>query len=221
ADGCAKGAGKLRLEDPDPQPDGLSWQPVFEEDETGWTGHPISPYGWVERQPIRLPRADWALALQAGDTVLDLHIPRKDSFTVEDCRESMRQAYEFFPKQFPEQPFKASYCHTWFFTPQLQQLLPPESNVVRFQREFYLFPYPGGPGFLWAFVFGERYQNIADAPRDTSLRRAVLAWMEAGRELFDLPGLRFHSPEEWGSQVYMRPWDREHPEAQPQPGLAG
>jgi hypothetical protein len=35
----------------------------------------------------------------------------------------------------------------------------------------------------------------------------VLDWLEAGGEIFDLPGVRFHPPEEWGSQPYMREWD--------------
>ena len=100
------------------------------------------------------------------------------------------------------------YCHTWFFTPQLQTLLPPESAIVKFQREFYLYPFPGNIGFLWSFVFGEKYPDPFTAPRDTSLRRAVLDWIGQGKEIFDLPGIMFHTPEEWGTQPYMRQWDR-------------
>jgi hypothetical protein len=204
-DGNAYGAGGTTA-----QTDELIWHPVFEESETRWRGNPVSPYGQVEKNPICLPRTEWQLILQQGDTVLDLHIPRFDPFTAADCRESMYQAYDFFARQFPEQPFKASYCHTWFFTPQLQLLLPRESNLVRFQREFYLYPFPGGPGFLWEYVFGERYPVPAGAPRDTSLRRAVLDWLEQGGELFDLPGVRFHDPQDWGSQPYMSEWDQHH-----------
>jgi len=156
-----------------------------------------------------LTNSDWELALQEGDDVLDIHIPRSGPFTVEACRESLRQAYEFFPRHWPDQPFKASSSHTWFFTPQLQQLLPPESNIVCFQREFYLYPsFRGGPGFLWSFVFGERYPDRATAPRDTLLRKAVLEWLDQGGELFDLSGVRFHGPDDWGSQPYMHLWDQ-------------
>ncbi len=211
ADGYAQGAGQIHAETPPAQPDPSAWRPVYEESNAGWRGNPVSPYGWVERNPVWLPRGDWQPALQPGDTVLDLHIPRKDSFSAADCRNSLEQAHQFFARLFPEQPFQASFCHTWFFTPQLQQLLPTESNLVRFQREFYLFPYAGGPGFLWAYVFGERYPQPQGAPRDTSLRRAVLTWLEEGKELFDLPGLCFHGPQAWGSQPYMRRWDQQHP----------
>ena len=204
ADGYARGAGGH------PSPE-ASWRPPFEERPEGWYGCIISPYGSVLPEPVLLPREEWEVALRRGDTVLDLHIPRGENLTAEDCRESFRRAFDFFAWQYPERPFKACYCHTWFFTPQLQQILPRESSIVRFQREFSLFPYPGGPGFLWNFVFGKKYSisDLAAAPRDTSLRRAVLDRLARGEDIFDLPGVMFHSPEEWGAQPYMTRWDRQ------------
>jgi hypothetical protein len=203
ADGYALGAGRREVDAPAVDLEASAWQPVFEERADGWRGNPVSPYGYSLKAEVFLPAAEWELALRQGDIVLDIHIPPTDSFKVEDCRDSLRQAHDFFARYSPERPIKASFCHTWFFTPQLQQLLPPESNVVRFQREFYLFPFAGGPGFLWNFVFGEKITDPASAPRDTSLRRAVLDWLAAGKELFDLPGVAFHAPEAWGSQPYM------------------
>jgi hypothetical protein len=215
SDGFALGAGRINLDAqptwealaPAPVPEGGEWQPVFEEGETGWKGHPVSPYGYVLREETFLPRDGWECVLRHGDTVLDMHIPPWDTFTVETCRASLRQAFDFFPQQFPDNPIRAGFCHTWFFTHPLQEFLLPESHIVQFQREFYLYPHPGGPGFLWEYAFGEKYRNLATAPRDTRLRWAVLDWLGQGKELFDLPGVFFHGPEEWGSQPYMRAWD--------------
>ena len=211
-DGYALGAGRSRPEDPfyqdRPQSIEETWSPAFEARPEGWWGHPVSPYGCVFKDAQLLLRAEWDLVLQQGDNVLELHIPRSDPFTLEICQDSLRRAFEFFREQAPDRPFKASYCHTWFFTPQLQQILPPESNIVRFQREFYLYPFPGTPGFLWDYVFGEKVRSMASAPRDNSLRRAVLDWLANGGELFDLAGVMFHGPGEWGSQPYMSRWDQ-------------
>jgi hypothetical protein len=211
SDGYALGAGKLPEQArpflPEPKQDENGWQPVFQVLKNGWKGNPVSPYGRVIKNPAFLDKADWEVILQSGDAVLDIHIPRKDRFCVEDCRDSISQANQFFSQQFPEQPFKALFCHTWFFTIQLQQILPPTSNIIRFQREFYLYPFPGNLGFLWGFVFGERKIDLENIPRDTYLRRSVLDWIENGKELFDLPGLYFQSPTEWGSQTYMSQWD--------------
>ena len=209
ADGYAMGAGQKGDEQAEDRPVEMGWTPIFEQSETGWRGHPISPYGCVLPQLRDFPRADWDCILQHGDPVLDLHIPKTKDLTEADCRASFQQAAEFFAWQYPDRPARASFCHTWFFTPQLQTLLPPESSIVRFQREFYLYPHAGGPDFLWSFVFGEKYPDPATAPRDTRLRRAVLDWLAEGKELFDLPGVLFHPPAEWGTQPYMTRWDQE------------
>ena len=183
------------------------WLPVFQADASGWRGHPVSPYGFALKSETFLPASQWDLILQHGDTVLDIHIPRPGAFNLAVCRDSLQQALPFFAGQVLASPIRALFCHTWFFTPQLQQMLPPESSIVRFQREFYLYPYPGSPSFLWSFVFGDAVRDPRTAPRDTSLRRAVLDWLNHGGELFELAGVMFHSPQDWGSQVYMRSWD--------------
>ncbi|MBE0695519.1 MAG: hypothetical protein IH586_01210, partial [Anaerolineaceae bacterium] len=152
-------------------------------------------------------RSDWDLALKKGDTVLDMHIPRADRFRMEDCQDSLRQAYQFFSRYYPERPFKACFCHTWFFSPQLQQIAPLESNIVRFQREFYLFPFAGKVAFLWFYVFGEGVKERASAPDNTTLQRSVLSWLANGGEIFDLPGVMFHGPDEWGTHPYMRSFE--------------
>lgn len=196
-DGNASGAGG---KPPEVDP----WYAEFEETPAGWRGNSITAQGSTLHQKIFLLRSEWQPVLKHGETVLDLHIPRGVKMTEASCRESFQQAYQFFPEFFPDQPAKGVYCHTWFFTPQLQQILPPESNIVRFQREFYLYPHPGSPQFLWNFVFGEKYPDVTTAPRDTELRNSVLDWLEQDNELFDLPGVMLHAPDEWGTQPYYK-----------------
>ena len=203
-DGSAWGAGLI---DGSHLPHGPeTWLPTFEASPDGWRGHAVSPYGTVAREACFYPAAEWEVILQCGDTVLDLHIPRKDALNPQTCGTSYAEALAFFARVFPERPPKALFCHTWMFSPQLQQFLPPSSNVVQFQREFYLYPLAGNPNYLWNFVFGDKYpqRERASAPRDTHLRRAVLDCLEGGGEIFDLPGLMFHPPAEWGSQPSMR-----------------
>ena len=211
ADGYALRAGKSGINGSRPaesEPDESPWHANLAESPAGWHGNLIAPRGNVLRESMFLPREEWECILTKGDTVLDLHIPRASNLTVEDCRASFEEAHSFFARIAPERPFKALYCHTWMFTPQLQSLLPPESNIVKFQREFYLYPFAGGPSFLWQFVFGDKYRDPMTAPRDTSLRRDVVAWLTEGKELFDLPGVLFHEPEKWGTQPYMGSWEQ-------------
>ncbi len=196
-----------------------AWLPEWAEEADGWRGHRVTPYGWAQRQAVFLPRAEWAPALQQGDTVLDVHIPRLDPLTEATCRASLAWSERFFAEYFADQPYRAVFCHTWFFTPQLQKLLPSESHIVRFQREFFLYPYPGDLQYLWNFVFTRKYPDRATAPRDTALRRAVLDWLDGGGEIFDLPGVRFHGAEAWGTQPYMRAWDEKAQDELPAPAV--
>jgi hypothetical protein len=210
ADGFALGAGlneaQRSKEVPDPA---AGWRPIFETTPLGWRGSPVSPYGCALNSEVFLKAAEWDLVLQKNDPVLEIHIPRQGALTLDACRDSLQKAEDFFAQQSPHQPAQAYFCHTWFFTPQLQQILPPESNIVRFQREFYLYPFPGSPDFLWGFVFGGQFKDPKTAPRDTSLRCSVLDWMGQEKDLFDLPGVMFHKPGDWGSQPYMSQWDKQ------------
>ncbi len=196
ADGYAEGAGGSEIKEDE------RWFAVFEATPAGWRGNRLAPLGYTLREEVFLLRSEWEPALRNGDTVLDMHIPRGDKLTPESCQDSLSRAFSFFPEFWPEQPFKGVHCHTWFFTPQLQQILTRDSNLVRFQREFYLFPHSGSKDFLWEYVFGKKYPDPATAPQDTLLRKAVLDWIAQGNELFDLPGVMLHSPEQWGSQPY-------------------
>ncbi|MBN2502283.1 MAG: DUF5596 domain-containing protein [Anaerolineales bacterium] len=146
------------------------------------TGYPISPRGYVLPDPVSIPRPEWQSALQPGDYVLDMHIPAGGGLSFETWSASMRQAAAFFPAHFPDMLPKAFVCLSWMYSPDLEKLLPPESNLVRHLSEMYLFPVPGA--YLW-FIFMQDEFDPATAPRDTSLQRAVLAYLEQGHAWHD------------------------------------
>lgn len=193
SDGAAWGAGRSPGTDI-PAPDESAWKPAFKATKDGWRGHPVNSPGRVEREPVFLRRSEWAPVLRRGDTVLDVHIPRDDPFDPDSCRSSYGQAVEFFARVFPKRPFKAFRCHTWIFTPQLSEILPPSSNLLKFQRDFALYPNPGTRRFLFQFVFGGN-EDLSTAPRGTSLQRGVLDWIASGGVLYDLAGVRFQAPD--------------------------
>ena len=83
---------------------------------------------------------------------------------MEACRRSLEEALRFFPACFPEVPFVAFSCTSWLLDAQLERLLPPSSNLVRFQQEVYLFPIRGSSGGVIRTVFGHGL-TLADLPR--------------------------------------------------------
>ncbi|HXT34515.1 MAG TPA: hypothetical protein VN837_02965, partial [Chloroflexota bacterium] len=111
----------------------------------------------------------------------------------------------FFSTHFPDRPLVAFACKSWLLDPLLDGLLPPGANLVRFQRQMYLVPLPGNQEDALEWVFDGKQANLAVAPRDTSLRRAVLIHIEKGGQLRG--GGCFLFPEDlpaWGTAMYRR-----------------
>jgi GNAT-like C-terminal domain/N-acyltransferase N-terminal domain len=125
------------------------------------------------------------LQYQRGPTV-DLHIPDAGPLTPEAVDASLERARAFFPRHFPEQPLVAFSCGSWLLDPQLREYLPETSNIVRFQRRFELEPYEEPEGLdpdieVRRFAFRDLTTPLERLPRDTTLRRAALDHLGAGR----------------------------------------
>lgn len=174
-------------------------------------GNPIAPAGYAVKREVRLPSAEWKPVLAPGDPTLHIHVPTGSPMDFDLCGESLHAALEFFPRHFPEKPFVAFCCGSWFLDAQFEALLPPTSNIVRFLREVYLFPIRsnGQSALERVFGFGRVPSDLRQAPRDTTLRRALIDHLLSGGHLRG--GGCFLFPEDlaWGRQVYRQqalPW---------------
>jgi len=161
---------------------------TYIETDSEYIGHPITPEGKAKSEQVRLSRNEWEKVLDKDDLLFEIHIPRDTSFDMESVKASYKQAKQFFAEHFPEAKTKGMVCHTWLFTPQLRDMLPPSSNIVKFQEQFYLYPTAGSINFLWNFVFNEMLE-VKDAKPDTSLRRKVLEYVHEEKEIFDMRGV--------------------------------
>lgn len=171
------------------------------------TGHPIQPLGTGRPQRVTLDLAEWQPLLKPGDPILDIHIPEDGPMDFAACGESLAQAVAFFAWHFPElPPASVFFCCTWFFDAQLQQILPPTSNIVRFQREFYLYPVLSYEKESFVRVFGSLPADLNTAPRDTSLRRAMLDFTLAGNHLRSAAGFLPIAGLHWGAAKAQSGW---------------
>ncbi len=175
-------------------------------------GTPISPDGRALREQIAIETSRWERVLGRGAPVLHIHIPSGGPMRHAECGESLARATEFFPRHFPDRPFAAFACASWLLDSELQCLLPESSNIVRFQKEFYLVPSWLSAEHLVKRVMGVALEDLSTAPRSTSLQRALLALLESGQRLSPTGGGCFLFPEDldWGAQVYIRqhmPWE--------------
>ena len=170
------------------------------------TGHPITARGLARREPAELTCTEWWQVLAPGDPVLHLHIPVGGPMDHAECGESMRWAAQWFPEHFPEWPYEAYCCNSWLLDTQLQEFLPPESNIARFQREMYLFPTITSDQNLLGPIFECMPEFTAATPRKTALQRALGDYLEAGNKLRASGGGCFILKDDldWGGEVYLR-----------------
>ena len=177
----------------------------FRDDGRTIRGQAVSPRGEALRELVELPAGDWAPVLRRGDPVLGVHIPAAGPMTHAACGESFRRAVAFFARHFPGFGWRAFQCGSWLLDNQFGWLLSETANIRRFQEEVYLYPLPGaGDEAMFDRVFGRRYDGdeIASAPRDTALRRAIVDHVLAGGRFRAGGCVLFPEDLDWGRKVY-------------------
>ncbi|MEX1017677.1 MAG: acyltransferase domain-containing protein [Phycisphaeraceae bacterium] len=182
------------------------WQARYQADSRTIHGHPITPDGYAVTEPVALPTDQWQPVLGQGDPVLNVHIPALGPMDHTACGESLTQAMSFFPTYFPDHRFQAFTCDSWLLDPQLARYLPAASNIVRFQREFHLLPWPaaGDHQTLERVFPGKEGLPVDQLPQATSLQRIVVRHMLAGGRWRMTGGVILRDDLAWGEQVYRR-----------------
>ena len=155
---------------------------VFEETSDAFSGYAVHPAGYILPGARSFPKSEWEAVLRRGDPLLDMHIPGGGGMTPEAAYDSFVFAFRFFREHFRDRYAPAIVCRSWIFNTQFEELLP-ESNLAALMRKCYLFPCvsSGKDGFY--SLFRQDYKNLADAPHDTSYRRAMLSVLERGGRL--------------------------------------
>lgn len=176
------------------------WTSTLEVNDGTIQGFKVSPTGAATKQYLTLSLNEWEVGLQRGEQVLDIHVPEGEPLDPERCRESFCSADKFFHMYFPEFDYRAYTCRTWLFDNQFQQLLPPTSNIVRFQREFYLYPLVGAGSSLER-IFGT--SDLSHAATNTLLQRAVFGHLLSGNYIRDMGGFILKDDVAWGTEIYQ------------------
>lgn len=111
-----------------------------------------------------------------GDGLLDVHIPETGQpLDPAACDASFARAREVFPHH------HTARCRSWLLDPQLADVLPDSSNIVRFQRRFELQEgVRDGNEDVLRFVFHTADANLDRLTPRTTLERALVARMRAG-----------------------------------------
>ncbi len=175
-------------------------------------GNPVTPNGRAIREMVSLPTVQWEPVLKPGAPSLGVFIPEGESITPEACNEAFVRANGFFAMYFPDHEFKCFETDTWLLDHQLESHLPPDSNIIRFMRNFYVLPSPdASDAQLLDRVFHGQFTGIESAPRETTLQRAIVEHMAHGGHWRTALGVIFPEDIEKGPAFYREkaqdtPW---------------
>jgi len=180
ADGLADGTNGIH--DPD------AWAPVLEIGEGKIVGHRVAADG-IERESSALDADEWRQVMGPGDEIVEVHIAGGSKMGHDECIEAYRMAVEFFPAYCPETKFTGFTCWSWLLDPNLAKILPEESNIVRFQRDFHQLPVPANEAQAYDLVFGSSTVDPAKVTPTTSLQHAIADYVRAGGRLRSAGGI--------------------------------
>ncbi|MBN8524856.1 MAG: DUF5596 domain-containing protein, partial [Planctomycetes bacterium] len=160
--------------------------------EGGWLRHHLSGrllrLGRLQFMPAtcRLNGNHAGAAVASGDAVLEVHIPAGEPLTREACLDACARSREVFSGD----PWTGWFCRSWLLAPRLAEVLPPGANILAFQSLFAVLPGEMDDRQSIERIFGAWPLDREQAPRATSLQRAVLALYAAGGRLDGAAGFR-------------------------------
>ena len=142
----------------------------------------IYQLGRLQFDRTRVRAAHVADAFREGEPAIGIHIPESGPLRPEAVDDSVAQAHPFFSRHFPETPTRLALCTSWLLDPQLGDYLAPDSNILRFQNRFAIVGegYDGDAAVL-RFVFHRIAPNIDELPQRTTLERAIVTHLRAGK----------------------------------------
>ncbi|HEU5215199.1 MAG TPA: hypothetical protein VFU30_06640 [Gaiellaceae bacterium] len=137
---------------------------------------PFSDVSWIEVVwSGRLAELGRLQFESRADGMLAVHIPESGPLAPAACDASFARAQAVFPDH------RVASCHSWLLDPALAEVLPHNSNIVRFQQRFELRDHGDEANDdVLRFVFHTADPDLDKLTPRTTLGRALVERMRGG-----------------------------------------
>ena len=149
--------------------------------EIGWlklhVANKIYKLGRLQFEPIGITK-DIELekySASAGEVAFYVHVPQGAPLTYEECVDSYERAVKFY-----RGINNLFYCHSWLLSPKLCEMLPPTSNIIRFQSHFETYGWDGDDRQCEERVYSMKLDDPSGYPENTYLQRQVKQYLGNG-----------------------------------------
>ena len=165
-----------------------SFTAEFTETEDSYIGYGVYD-NVVDTEKKIYPKTHWELLAKAGDKALSMHLPRGADIREENVRKACAAAREVIKKCNPDYVSAPIYCSSWLLDPGNEEILGPDSNVVRFGKLFARIPTKSTGRAANGFVFPGKPLADVDLPEDTRLQRGLKERYLSGGYSYGMTGL--------------------------------
>lgn len=139
---------------------------------------------WTVRQVscrlFRIGQLEYELVTLDSGRAVSLHIPSDTRLLTPLLRQSYLQARRLLGRVFPEYADAPMFCHSWLLSPTLAELLPPQSNILAFQRSFDVTAFPAVSMQFLQWIVKDPALPPERFPEDTGLQRKLKAFLLSG-----------------------------------------
>ncbi len=116
-----------------------------------------------------------------------IHIPRGEDLKECEVEESLQLAEKDIKKYYPELTKEklVYYTQSWLLSPEVKEILPTDSNIMKFQNKFDIIEYEENKSDFLNFVFGKVLGdvNYKDLPEKTKLQKELKKRLQDKKKL--------------------------------------
>lgn len=99
-----------------------------------------------------------------------LHIPSGSNISIANCKKSLNEFNAFTSNYFPEKKYPI-VCSSWLLSPALDELLSPQSNIIKFKNCFDMVSWNKTEREFMQWVYGKTDIEYDKLPEKTILQR--------------------------------------------------
>ena len=109
--------------------------------------------------------------LPSGAHVINCHIQCGANLSTEEIKASFADAKALFKKIYPETKFKAFLCYSWLLYPDMLKLLPEDSKIKAFSKNFEIVSKVSDDEQAFENLFGKTCKRPPKLKNPTSLQK--------------------------------------------------
>lgn len=138
---------------------------------------------WFPRQlsmnEFRIGEYEYEFVNENGMNKINVHIP-SDARLDKGCIPAI---YPFVDTYFPQYSNADIYCDSWLLAPSLNEVLPEDSRILMFQKQFSTIRIDEDSPYFMDWIYSSNNIPYEELPEKTTLQRNVKKFLQAGGKI--------------------------------------